>query len=314
MARLTNRELDAIQQARGAGWREWRDLDTILLEARRDRSEMIAKTFVRGFNGLLRLTGLNTLARLVADSVVYPARKWFMHRRTIAELRQLDDHLLLDIGLCRGDLGYFTDQLIDAKMPAPAPRKGMLTRLHRAFQRRTAIRELDALDDRLLADIGLVRGDIPQVVEDMLPVTGTSAGSSAVAAVTRLARNLTLAAAALKSAIRRRLERRATIRQLEALSDRVLADIDLVRGEIPGFVNGQRSDRAAEAGQPTLEQTNYWDSVVRALRQWDLSRQAASQMARFNADTLRDLGYVKGDVDWVPEVMAERKLNNQKAA
>lgn len=310
MARLTDRELDMIQQARGASWREWNDLDTILLEARRNRSETMARIFAQGFKGLARLTGLNSLARLVADNVVYPARKWTMHRRTIAELRHLDDHLLLDIGLSRGDLGHFTDQLIGAKMPAPAPRKGMLTVLRQAFQRRSAIRELEALDNRLLADIGLVRGDIPQVVEDMLPVTGTPA----LAAVTRLAGYLTTVAVVMKTTVRRRLERRATIRQLEALSDRVLADIGLVRGDILGFVDGQRNGRFAEAGQPTLEQANYWDSVVGALRQWDLSRQAASQMARFDAETLRDLGYVKGDVDWVPEVMAQRKLSNQEAA
>ena len=105
-----------------------------------------------------------------------------------------------------------------------------------------------------------------------------------------------------------------TIRQLEALSDRMLADIGLVRGDVRDFVKRQENGQVTEAGLPTLEQTNYWDSVVRAIRQWDLSRQAASQMARFNADTLHDLGYVKGDVDWVPEVMAQRKLDNQQAA
>lgn len=312
MARLTDRELDMIQHA---SWREWNDLDAILLEARRIRSEMIARMFVRGFKGFVRLTGLKNLAQLVVDNVVHPARKWFMHRRTLAELRQLDDHLLLDIGLSRGDLGLFTDRLIEDKMPAPAPREGLLIRLHRAFQRRTAIRELDALDDRLLADIGLVRGDIPQVVDEMLPATGTSAGSPALAAVTRLAQGLAAVASTLKITVRRRLQRRATVRQLEALSDRMLADIGLVRGDIPGFVDGGPQNRqSAEARQPTLEQANYWDSVVGALRQWDLSRQAASQMARFDADTLRDLGYVKGDVDWVPEVMAVRKLSNQRAA
>jgi hypothetical protein len=31
-------------------------------------------------------------------------------------------------------------------------------------------------------------------------------------------------------------------------------------------------------------------------------------MVRIDPDLLHDIGYVKGDIDWVPEVMAERRL------
>jgi len=31
-------------------------------------------------------------------------------------------------------------------------------------------------------------------------------------------------------------------------------------------------------------------------------------MARLDPDMLADLGYVKGDVDWVPEILARRRL------
>ncbi len=48
--------------------------------------------------------------------------------------------------------------------------------------------------------------------------------------------------------------------------------------------------------------------LVLPLRQWDISRRAASQMVRIDPDLLQDIGYVKGDIDWVPEVMAERRL------
>ena len=53
--------------------------------------------------------------------------------------------------------------------------------------------------------------------------------------------------------------------------------------------------------------------TVDALRQWNLSRQAAAQMARLDPDVLSDLGYVKGDVDWVPEVLAKRRLHRGHA-
>jgi uncharacterized protein YjiS (DUF1127 family) len=49
-------------------------------------------------------------------------------------------------------------------------------------------------------------------------------------------------------------------------------------------------------------------SPARSLQQWNLSRQAANDMARIDQEALADLGYVKGDVDRVPEGLAERKL------
>ena len=50
--------------------------------------------------------------------------------------------------------------------------------------------------------------------------------------------------------------------------------------------------------------------VVRPVRVWNKSRIAAGQMARLDRDTLDDLGYVKGDVDWVPDALADRSLRS----
>ena len=43
--------------------------------------------------------------------------------------------------------------------------------LHLAYRRRKAVAELRSLSDRLLADIGISRSDIPSVVDDMLRET-----------------------------------------------------------------------------------------------------------------------------------------------
>ncbi len=98
MARLTDRELDLIQQARrSTTWREWREIDAILLEARREQSRVMAQLLRAGLAGLARGTGLRAAARFVADRIVRPVRRDLLQRRTVRELRQLDDHLLHDI-------------------------------------------------------------------------------------------------------------------------------------------------------------------------------------------------------------------------
>ena len=94
----------------------------------------------------------------------------------------------------------------------------------------------------------------------------------------------------------------------------MLADIGVIRHDIPATAKDLAAREVGSGTRPTFEQTNYWDSVLQALGQWELSRQAASQMARLHPDTLSDLGYVKGDVDWVPEVLARRRLDQHKAA
>jgi hypothetical protein len=70
----------------------------------------------------------------------------------------------------------------------------------------------------------------------------------------------------------------------------------------------------ADAVAPTLEQSNYWDSVVRVMRHWDLSREAARERARQDPDSLIDLGHVEGDFDWVPAGVARHRPEQHEAA
>jgi uncharacterized protein YjiS (DUF1127 family) len=43
--------------------------------------------------------------------------------------------------------------------------KALVARFHHALERQRAIQELEGLDDRMLADIGVSRHDIPRVVD-----------------------------------------------------------------------------------------------------------------------------------------------------
>lgn len=177
--------------------------------------------------------------------------------------------------------------------------------LARAWRRRRTVKQLQSLSDRMLDDIGLRRDQIDGVATMLAarPVAGAPHSSTSIAR--------TLLAKARRSRLRR-----ATIRELEQLSDRVLSDIGMSRGQIPAAVERILEKQSAQApvaptgDSPVHELLSGLEGAVRPLRQWHLSRLAAGQIARLGNATLADLGYVKGDVDWVPEVMAKRKIAN----
>ncbi len=180
-------------------------------------------------------------------------------------------------------------------------------------QRRTG-RELQRLDDRMLDDIGLTRGDIEFVAAQTTGTRGT--GAPAASLWTRLMDQVRMAGAQARTA-----------RDLAGLSDRMLADIGIERGQIQEValtvaaksalagsglsgraIKGELRTRSHLASSPVHDLLRRTEDAIRPLRQWQISRVAAGQMARLNHETLTDLGYVKGDVDWVPEDLANRKL------
>ena len=106
-----------------------------------------------------------------------------MRRRAIEELARLDDRMLHDIGIeralipevvaamaCHGSAAPGTGPSSGAK--AKGAGRSFLRRmakgLTRAWIRRQAIGGLSRLDDRLLRDIGIERGRIPETVDAML--------------------------------------------------------------------------------------------------------------------------------------------------
>jgi uncharacterized protein YjiS (DUF1127 family) len=212
MARLTERELDLIQDSRLAARLDRREVSDILIAARQTRADFMASLIGRALTRFAEFTGLAALGRDLSVLVLHPLRQALLRRRTAAELGRLNGHLLRDIGLERSDIEVVAERLVSEALPAPTVRPGLLQSLRRWRERRTAL-----------------------YAETATP---------------------------------------------------------------------------AEAA----EEEGFWASVVESFRQWNLSRQAAGEMARLGPDTLSDLGYVKGDVDWVPEVLAERSLQETKAA
>jgi uncharacterized protein YjiS (DUF1127 family) len=81
------------------------------------------------------------------------------------ELRGLDDRMLRDIGISRSDI-----REVAAGRPISARAEEAneaLEGLRRWIRSRAAAKELNALDSRTLNDIGMVRGDIDWVAEEL---------------------------------------------------------------------------------------------------------------------------------------------------
>ncbi len=181
--------------------------------------------------------------------------------------------------------------------------------LAHARRRRQTINELQALSDRMLHDIGLTRDQIVEVATLLTARPAVETRRRATVRAEPLVRSL------IARARRARL-RQVTIRELEQLSDRVLSDIGIPRCHIPAAVDQILKKQSAQApavqsgGSPVHELLLHLEGAVRPFRQWHLSRLAAGQIARFGNTTLSDLGYVKGDLDWVSEVLAKRKIAN----
>ncbi|WP_119459099.1 DUF1127 domain-containing protein [Rhodospirillaceae bacterium SYSU D60014] len=114
-----------------------------------------------------------TIGAFFKTSVVQPIVRAYQRHAAFRELSALDDRLLKDIGITRGEIPAVVHALsmIEAGRDdriQDAQNGHDLVRSLRLWNRsRFAAKDLNALDDRTLSDIGLVRGDVNQVAEEL---------------------------------------------------------------------------------------------------------------------------------------------------
>jgi uncharacterized protein YjiS (DUF1127 family) len=182
-------------------------------------------------------------ARAGADAARRPSLglvaglKRLVRRRALhRELMRLDDRLLADIGLTRADVAAVAYRAAEAEEPAGLqPGSGLqgfgrrlIQRAVDGFRRRAAAADLMALDDRLLADIGLSRGDIPAAV-------GFARAGWLKDEIDSLVRPFRLWQRSIEAS-----------RALNSLDDRALLDAGMLRAEI-GWVAAELAERSLKA-------------------------------------------------------------------
>ena len=104
---------------------------------------------------------------------------WANKRATYRSLMSLDERMLSDIGLTRGDIPALIDAM---RGPLARPASGLETEVILPLKQwnlwRVAHKQLNQLDNRMLSDIGFVRGDIDRVADELAARTVTKAANA----------------------------------------------------------------------------------------------------------------------------------------
>jgi uncharacterized protein YjiS (DUF1127 family) len=105
-------QIQSERLARGSESGEWARIDPLVYvaEARRLQARAMAEALRAGWRALGR--GLSGLAVLMRRQLLEPLARRFERRRAIGRLAELDDRLLADIGLRRGDIALAVDGLL----------------------------------------------------------------------------------------------------------------------------------------------------------------------------------------------------------
>jgi uncharacterized protein YjiS (DUF1127 family) len=111
-------------------------------------------------------------SRLVFNLVVRPTVEWSRRREIYDQLMSMDDRMLADIGMTRYDAAEYVRRLgREVQEPLPETLAAMeqdVTAPIRAWNRaRLTARQLHELSDRQLMDIGVVRGDIAELAQEV---------------------------------------------------------------------------------------------------------------------------------------------------
>jgi len=110
-----------------------------------------------------------SLTAALAQTLAAPLVRWYRRNEAYRQLSQLDDRMLADIGVNRGDIPALV-QSWNGDVPGETAAEedaGLLNGFRQWNRSRATAKALHALDNHMLEDIGLVRGDIDWVAEEL---------------------------------------------------------------------------------------------------------------------------------------------------
>jgi len=106
---------------------------------------------------------------------------WANKRATYRSLMSLDERMLSDIGLTRSDISMVVDAM-RGPLGTPTVDGNFGTEVIMPLKQwnlwRVAHKQLNTLDNRMLSDIGFVRGDIDRVADELAARTVTKAANA----------------------------------------------------------------------------------------------------------------------------------------
>lgn len=106
------------------------------------------------------------------ESLVRTVVRAVKRRHTASQLKQLDTHLLDDIGIARDEIDEIATEAADKVIAQQGiytmPRFALLTALRRAWRRQAAIAALQRLSDHTLSDIGIERRRIAVSIDALM--------------------------------------------------------------------------------------------------------------------------------------------------
>ncbi len=149
----------------------WNAVET----AHRMRSRYTAELLSKGFFALARLSGVTALCAALL--------RGHQRRRTMHELSGLNDRELADIGLERADISAIASEVTAPTANHCSIWHMLADGLRRAYLRRRTIRQLSAISDRTLGDIGIERADIERVATALVDGTYGASATEEQAAI-----------------------------------------------------------------------------------------------------------------------------------
>ena len=109
-----------------------------------------------------------SFAAALLRAIAAPFVRWYRRNEAYRQLASLDDRMLSDIGISRADIPALVNGWDGEPVTGQTEEDGSLLRGLRQWNRsRATAKALHALDNHMLDDIGLVRGDIDWLAEEL---------------------------------------------------------------------------------------------------------------------------------------------------